>query len=199
MCCIFWSLIGLISFISLFIGEAGVHVYDWYSSHLVPENAKKPYWKIFMIVFSLFNVLSPDPLNFLFSFPAPTAGPANVQVSNVSSTSLVVTWDPPPRYQIHGIIRHYSIRYRKINLNSDDANLTAWKFVSVDSSMRSTILSHLVKWAFYSVQVNAVTIKNGKWSAEIQHRTSEDGKMTDFVFYAAFAIFYCTIKGLTIE
>ena len=113
----------------------------------------------------------------MFSFLAPTAEPSNVKVSNASSTSLNVTWNPPPPSETHGKIRQYSIRYRKVNCKTTSSDLGAWTFVYTNETLRFTTITGLAKWSCYAVQVCAVTIKNGKWSTEILCRTNEDGKI----------------------
>ena len=49
-------------------------------------------------------------------------------------------------------------------------------YVDVNGTTRYTELVDLAKWSVYAVQINALTVRNGKWSTEIQHQTSEDGK-----------------------
>ena len=109
---------------------------------------------------------------------APTAGPTNVQVSNTSSTSKLVTWNPPPQNETHGIICQYDIRYRKVECNSSANNSSsAWIERTVKGSTTSLDITGLMKWSCYEVEVRAVTIKNGPWSGTVERRTSEDGKI----------------------
>ena len=108
---------------------------------------------------------------------ASTSGPLNVKVSDTSSTSVVIKWDPPLQNETHGTIQKYIVRYGKVNCKSTSSNLTAWIFIYVNGTMMFTDIRGLKKWSCYSIQVNAVTIKKGKWSIEVQHRTSEDGKI----------------------
>ena len=110
-------------------------------------------------------------------FLAPTAGPSNFQVLNTSSTSLAATWDPPHQNETHGIIRKYSVRYREVICGSTWENLTSWTLININSAVRFAEIKELTKWSCYAVQVNAATVKDGKWSGEIICRTSEDGKM----------------------
>ena len=110
-------------------------------------------------------------------FLAPTVEPLKVKVSNANSTSLNVTWIAPPPSETHGKIRQYSIRYRKVNCKTTSSDLGAWTYVHTNETLRFTTITGLAKWSCYAVQVCAVTIKNGKWSTEIQRRTSEDGKI----------------------
>ena len=91
--------------------------------------------------------------------------------------SLIVTWNPPPSSETHGKIRQYSIRYRKVNCETTSSNLGALTYIYTDEILRTTTITGLAKWSCYAVQVCAVTIESGKWSTEIQRRTSEDGKI----------------------
>ena len=99
-----------------------------------------------------------------------------MQVSNISSTSLRVTWSSPPQNETHGIIRQYVIRYRKVQCISNANSSSDWVEIAVDGSTMSFDITGLMKWSCYEVQVRAVTVKNGKWSDTVKHRTSEDGK-----------------------
>ena len=115
---------------------------------------------------------------FTCCLSAPTAVPTNLQVSNTSSTSKRVTWNPPPQNETHGIIRQYDIRYQKVECNSSANNSSsAWVERNVNGSTTSLDITGLMKWSCYEVEVRAVTIKNGPWSGTEERRTSEDGKI----------------------
>ena len=120
---------------------------------------------------------------FVFLTVAPDARPRNVNVSSVSSAGLSVTWDPPRQNATHGEIHQYSIRYRKIDCNLASINLTEWMFKTVDGTMRYAEITNLARWSCYAVQIFPLNISNGKWSKEIQWRTSEDGKSNLFTLY----------------
>ena len=107
---------------------------------------------------------------------APTAGPLNIQVSYTGSTSLTVKWDPPLQREIHGNIRQYSVRYRKVNCSPSSKDVNAWDFVNVKGTMTFAKITDLAASSCYGIQISAVTIRNGKWSAEIRHQTSSRGK-----------------------
>ena len=125
-----------------------------------------------ILVYSYMRDIS-KPLIFL---SAPTTGPTDVQVSNTSSGSLLVTWDRPLLNETHGIIRQYVIRYRKVHCNSNANSSLGWVVETVNGSTTSLDITGLVKWNCYEFQVRAVTIMNGPWSGTVQQRTSEDGK-----------------------
>ena len=108
-----------------------------------------------------------------FFFVAPTAAPWNFQVSDTSSTSLRVTWSPPPRNETHGIIRQYNVRYRKRQCNPSTKNSLPWIENAINGNETSFDIVSLAASSFYEVKVRAVTIKNGIWSEPIQGRTSK--------------------------
>ena len=45
---------------------------------------------------------------------APTAAPQDVQVVNISSTTLIVTWASPPLLQQHGVVVTYTVYYQRV-------------------------------------------------------------------------------------
>ena len=47
-----------------------------------------------------------------FFFLAPSAAPMNIQGKALSSTSLLISWDPPPLDHRNGPITNYTIKYR---------------------------------------------------------------------------------------
>ena len=117
-----------------------------------------------------------------------------MNITETSSITLQVTWNPPLKAQSHGVIRQYNIRYRQVECATDltnsangtnltnetnernETNLESWINVTVNGSTTSTELTNLTKWSCYKVQIRAATVKSGVWSDIKQHRTSEDGK-----------------------
>ena len=57
---------------------------------------------------------------------APTAAPTNLQASNTSSTSLLVTWNPPPLNERHGIIREYTVQHRSKGCGAGAVSSMSW-------------------------------------------------------------------------
>ena len=92
-------------------------------------------------------------------------------------------WDPPPQNETHGIIRQYSIRYRRVTCDFPSTHVTTWTLLNLSGAKRFTEIKDLTKWSCYAVQINAATVKTGKWSEEIQRRTSEDGKIKCFILF----------------
>ena len=125
-------------------------------------------------------------------FVAPTGAPLNVTVTDTSSTTLQVTWDPPSKAETHGLIRQYDIQYRQVECTvagknqtngtdpTNETNSLSWSTVTINGSLTSVELANLTKWSCYEVQVRAVTINSGVWSEMKQGRTKEDGKKVYF-------------------
>ena len=105
----------------------------------------------------------------------PPAEPLNIQVSNTSSTRLLVAWNLPPKRKRYGTIRYFSIRYRRVNCSSPSTNLTTWMFTYRNGKWKYIELKDLEKWSCYSVQLRFKRSHFGQWSKETQHQTSEDG------------------------
>ena len=100
----------------------------------------------------------------------PGEAPLGVMGYNTSSTSINVTWSPPPPDVIFGILRRFEIRYfisSQPHLKDYITNLT-------DTATAFEIRG-LEKFTNYSIEVSAVTIGNGPFSTPIYVVTDEDG------------------------
>lgn len=98
---------------------------------------------------------------------APSEPPQNVSGTFINSTSIIVTWAPPPVSSHNGIIRHYIIRYSLVTDSSD--------VQSVNTSELSIMIGDLERYTEYMVSVSAVTVEEGVSSLVIV-RTDSDGK-----------------------
>ncbi len=128
--------------------------------------------------------------------PVPSAGPSHVQCSPLSSTSLLLRWEPPPREEINGRLTEYRIFFRPLkewegNRKTFFNSLAPFKahphvksFITerVEILEQSTLqheitLGGLEKYQNYSVQVAAATkVGLGLKSRSIYCRTLEDGE-----------------------
>ena len=77
--------------------------------------------------------------------PAPSAAPTNVDVSEVTSSSITVQWGAVPCIDHNGDITGYSVQYGSETMS-----------VSGDSSGGMYVISNLEPSAFYSIQVAAM-------------------------------------------
>ena len=98
---------------------------------------------------------------------APSEPPQNINGTFINSTSIQVSWTPPPISSHNGIIRHYIIRYSEVN---DDSSVQ-----TMNTSDRSIEIGGLGKFTEYEVNVSAVTVREGPFNS-IVVRTDSDGK-----------------------
>ena len=99
----------------------------------------------------------------------PSGAPLNLTANPVSSTSILITWEPPPIYLQNGVIRQYNIHY----YISETRESVLWQS---DDNSTSIILTDLHPYYTYSITVAAVTIGAGPQSEEATTRTLESGK-----------------------
>lgn len=112
---------------------------------------------------------------------APSAAPRQVQGRALNSTSLSVTWLPPPVDRENGPIVHYRVVY--VSTGRDDGHADRAgdltrdaTSVVVPGSEESHVLSGLDKWTQYKVWVAASTSAGeGPLSDVIIVQTDEDG------------------------
>ncbi|XP_041974799.1 Down syndrome cell adhesion molecule-like protein Dscam2 isoform X2 [Aricia agestis] len=99
----------------------------------------------------------------------PEAAPTRVSCSALSSTSVKVSWGPPPAGQRGGIVQGYKVIYAPLTtLHGEAAEI---KRVSTTE----TYLHTLLKYTNYSIQLLAYTgAGDGQRSAPVYCRTEED-------------------------
>ena len=102
---------------------------------------------------------------------APSAGPGNLQVVSISSSSLHFQWNPPPLEHRNGIIRTYVLFLLQLNSQTR---------VQQSSLTESITFSNLKPYTTYKCKVAAYTTALGPFSSEIENRTDEDGKYALF-------------------
>lgn len=102
----------------------------------------------------------------------PSAPPQEVKCSSPSSTSILVSWRPPPVELQNGIITKYSIKYAAVE--GEDTSTRQISDVPPESSQY--LLENLEKWTEYRVTVSAHTdVGPGPESLPQLTRTDEDG------------------------
>ena len=99
---------------------------------------------------------------------APSEPPQNISGTFINSTSIIVTWAPPPISSHNGMIRHYILRYSLVTDLSD--------VQSVNTSGLSVVIGGLERYTEYEVSVSAVTVEEGVSNSVIV-RTDSDGKL----------------------
>lgn len=102
----------------------------------------------------------------MFSIIAPTSPPVSVQGSSTDSTTITLTWMPPPAEFHNGIVREYLINITELE--------TGRKFQQM-SSTTSASLVMLHPYYVYQIAIAAVTVSAGPYSEALDLRTLEDG------------------------
>ena len=102
-------------------------------------------------------------------FPAPSASPQHLHFFNVTSTSLVLSWVPPPVENRNGDIQHYTIAITETE--------TGERFNRTVSNYTSMLLTQLHPYYRYKCQVAAVTVEIGPFGVPIVIQTLQDGKI----------------------
>ena len=95
-------------------------------------------------------------------FLAPSA-PLQVTSHNISSTSIMVTWQPPTTP--NGIVRSYRIEFTTGGVADNTYTVNT-----------SIIINMLEKFTTYQIQVFATTVAEGDGSVFVSATTDEDSK-----------------------
>lgn len=104
----------------------------------------------------------------------PSTPPENPKCNVLSSTSIYITWSPPPADSQNGKIRGYKVVY----IASDDIYDKDPQIVK--SNNQYLTIDNLRKYTNYSVWVLAYTkVGDGVKSKQMSCQTHEDGKLLD--------------------
>ncbi|XP_022783215.1 titin-like isoform X2 [Stylophora pistillata] len=109
---------------------------------------------------------------------APSKAPANVSVTAKSSTSFIVSWQPPPENGRNGIITGFKLFYKERSSEGTATTVT----INGEASLRRDV-SGLNKYTEYEFQVLAFTSAGeGPTSAVKVERTKEDAPSSPLSF-----------------
>ena len=97
----------------------------------------------------------------------PSAGVVGLTGVNTSSTSLLISWGPPPPPEQNGIIRAYNISYGLTSQNNESM------YTDRVTSQTMIELQSLEKFRLYTVVVRPYTIGAGP-EASVQVQTDSD-------------------------
>ena len=104
---------------------------------------------------------------------APNAPPDNVQALTVSSTAILVTWDPVPEISRNGIITQYEI---EVNQSTFD-EIPSTRLTTTNGSVLMVELRGLEEYVEYTIRVRAYTSEGpGPFSVARVNRTLEEGE-----------------------
>ncbi|KAF6737997.1 Receptor-type tyrosine-protein phosphatase delta [Oryzias melastigma] len=100
----------------------------------------------------------------------PSAPPQDISCTSPSSTSILVSWAPPPLEFQNGIVTGYSIQYTTM-----DGNKTSKRIDGIPPESSPYLLENLEKWTEYGITVQASTeAGEGPESLQLLIRTEED-------------------------
>ncbi|KAG9486714.1 hypothetical protein GDO78_006867 [Eleutherodactylus coqui] len=101
----------------------------------------------------------------------PSAPPQDIRCNSQSSTSILVSWLPPPEDKQNGAITAYSINYSAV----DGEDNKPHEIAGISSDTRQYLLEQLEKWTQYHISMIAYTdVGPGPESPSILVRTDED-------------------------
>uniref|UniRef100_A0A2K6LI51 Receptor-type tyrosine-protein phosphatase delta n=1 Tax=Rhinopithecus bieti TaxID=61621 RepID=A0A2K6LI51_RHIBE len=101
----------------------------------------------------------------------PSAPPQDISCTSPSSTSILVSWQPPPVEKQNGIITEYSIKYTAVDGEDDKPH----EILGIPSDTTKYLLEQLEKWTEYRITVTAHTdVGPGPESLSVLIRTDED-------------------------
>ena len=100
-----------------------------------------------------------------YLFLAPSA-PFDLTVRNISSTSIIVTWQSP--MIANGIVRSYRVEFTRITDSFVD---------DITTTNTSVVIVMLGKFTSYQVQVFATTVAEGDGSDIATVTTDEDSEL----------------------
>ncbi|KAK7889818.1 hypothetical protein WMY93_025378 [Mugilogobius chulae] len=107
----------------------------------------------------------------------PSAPPQDIKCSSASSTTLLVSWRPPPLKSQNGELAGYKVRYQVVGGAEGGAgdDSEALEEATVSAAEEQVLLQRLEKWTQYSVSVSALTeVGAGPESESLVCRTDED-------------------------
>lgn len=107
-----------------------------------------------------------------FNHAAPSSPPQSVQLSPVSSTSINLTWSPPPSSDINGVIIEYRITITEVFTG---------RVINLTSTPTSLIAAGLHPYYLYDCIISAFTVGNGPYSQTTRIRTPEDSTYNYYV------------------
>ncbi|NXH15845.1 PTPRD phosphatase, partial [Bucco capensis] len=101
----------------------------------------------------------------------PSAPPQDITCTSPSSTSILVSWKPPPVEKQNGIITEYSIKY----IGIDGEDVKPHEILGISSDSTQYLLEQLEKWTEYRISMTAHTdVGPGPESLAVLIRTDED-------------------------
>ena len=102
------------------------------------------------------------------SLLAPSGAPRSVAADEVTSTSIALSWDPPPIDEHNGVIAIYILR---VSVQETGTRM------EVQTEATHYVFSFLHPYYTYSTSIAAVTVDSGPFSDPYTVRTLEQGEL----------------------
>uniref|UniRef100_A0AAQ5YHU3 protein-tyrosine-phosphatase n=1 Tax=Amphiprion ocellaris TaxID=80972 RepID=A0AAQ5YHU3_AMPOC len=105
----------------------------------------------------------------------PSAPPEGVSCESASSTSLRVSWRPPPMEGQNGDLAGYELRYQRVSGAGGGGQGLEAKGLPIPAQQGQTVVEGLEKWSWYNISMAASTAEGtGPSSLAVLCRTDED-------------------------
>ena len=105
---------------------------------------------------------------------APVGSPVSLEIVSTSSTSVTLSWSPPPEVQLNGVLRHYILIVQEVD---SGGNVT---LTSTDSLI---VLSDLHPFYSYAIAVCPVTVDTGPCANFEPIQLPQDGRLRLINYY----------------
>lgn len=115
--------------------------------------------------------------NVIHILAVPTGAPQLFKAEAVSSSSIRITWIPPPEEEQNGVIRSYHI-----NVTTEDDGTSTTMHFETDGFTTIFILNALHPFYVYHIEIAAYTIGLGPTASAVE-RTDPDGQSCNTVSY----------------
>lgn len=122
----------------------------------------------------------------------PSGPPTKIKTETRSSTEIYLSWEAPERDEWNGNLLGYYVGYQLVSSNNKNGNgelvpTQGYNFKTVEVQSHfggDALLSNLQKHSSYKIVVQAYTSQgSGPTSKEIVVSTSEDGKLSFFIYF----------------
>lgn len=126
----------------------------------------------------------PTPSSLFFSTsPEPSAPPQDIKCSSTSSTTLRVSWRPPPSESQNGALVGYRVHYQVVGpTEGASVDEDFLHEAATSAGEEQVVLQQLEKWTQYRISVSASTVIGpGPESEPLICRTDEDGTVFFFL------------------
>ncbi|XP_049453508.1 receptor-type tyrosine-protein phosphatase S-like isoform X7 [Epinephelus fuscoguttatus] len=105
----------------------------------------------------------------------PSAAPEGVSCESASSTSLRVSWRPPPMEGQNGELAGYELRYQRVSGAGGGGQGQEVKGLPIPAQQGQAVLEGLEKWSLYNITMAAFTSEGtGPSSLAVICKTDED-------------------------